>query len=265
MQAPVKSRPRVRSPGRGTVNRLHLAANARAYAGVMARPPDDPKINAERVAALLARWQTSLELHTRYLALDDARYWHVQPWPPHERPAAWIVQLARQKVAELARALAERCVRGDFAFAVGLEQMLFLANLVGLQPAGRHLPLADPQNEQADVLPRPDPGTADTRRPRTARHSGRARGMRAPPAASRAGRNSVPDNSSEALPPLSAAARPVVEDAVRLLQWGRKWHELGELIARLPQRPTVGDTRRILRTHRARIEAAAADSAGAHQ
>jgi hypothetical protein len=64
---------------------------------------------------------------------------------------------------------------------------------------------------------------------------------------------------------VNAAARPVVEDAVRLLQWGRKWHELGELIARLPQRPSVGETRRILRTHRARIEAAAADSAGAHQ
>jgi hypothetical protein len=52
---------------------------------------------------------------------------------------------------------------------------------------------------------------------------------------------------------------------VRLLQWGRKWHELGELIARLPQRPTVGETRRILRTHRARIEAASIQSAGAHQ
>jgi hypothetical protein len=57
----------------------------------------------------------------------------------------------------------------------------------------------------------------------------------------------------------------VVEDAVRLLRWGRKWHELGELIARLPQRPSVGETRRILRTHRARIEAASADSASAHQ
>jgi hypothetical protein len=59
-----------------------------------------------------------------------------------------------------------------------------------------------------------------------------------------------------------AGARPVIEDAIRLLQWGRKWHELGELIAKLPQRPSVGDTRRLLRTHRARIEAAA--SAGSN-
>ena len=213
--------------------------------------------------SLLARWQLSLELHTRYLALDDAHYWHVQPWPPHERPAAWIVQLARQKVAELARALAEHDARGEFEFAACLEQMLFLANLVGLQPAGRHLPLADPQNEQPEVIAPADPAHAATTRTRLPRVHARARSsrtsttIRAP-----AFKGSA---SASPSPPLSAAARPVVEDAVRLLQWGRKWHELGELIARLPQRPSVGDTRRILRTHRARIEAAAADSAGTHQ
>jgi hypothetical protein len=231
----------------------------------MARVPDNPKVNAERVRALLSRWQQSLELHTRYLALDDAHYWHVQPWPPHERPAAWIVQLARQKVAELARALAERNAGGDFAFAVALEQMLFLANLVGLQPAGRHLPLADPQNEQSEVLPPPAADINDTRRSRSGRVSTRARAIRAAAAiATRTSKNSPSEPTPPALPPLSAAARPVFEDAVRLLQWGRKWHELGELIARLPQRPSVGETRRILRTHRARIESAA-DSAGAHQ
>jgi hypothetical protein len=232
----------------------------------MARPPDDLKANAERVRMLLARWQKSLELHTRYLALDDARYWHVQPWPPHERPAAWIVQLARQKVAELARALAERSAHGDFEFAAGLEQMLFLANLVGLQPAGRHLPLADPQNEQAEALPPPDRSTSDTRRSRSGRHTARSRALRASSAVqARASRATSPELAAPAVPPLSAAARPIVEDAVRLMQWGRKWHELGELIARLPQRPSVGETRRILRTHRARIEAAAADSAGTNQ
>ena len=51
----------------------------------------------ERMRALLHRWQQSLELHVRYLTLDDAHYWHVQPWPKHERPAAWIVNLARDE------------------------------------------------------------------------------------------------------------------------------------------------------------------------
>ena len=229
----------------------------------MARAPEDPKITAERMRALLSRWQSSLELHTRYLALDDAHYWHAQPWPPHERPAAWIVHLARQKIAELARALAERSAAGDLGFALGLEQMLFLANLVGLQPAGRHLPLADPQNEQAEVLAPSGSGLTDTRRSRSVRGQARARGIRANPALA-AGRLAQAANPVPSLAPLHSAARAIVEDAVRLLQWGRKWHELGELIARLPQRPSVGETRRVLRTHRARIEAQALASAGAH-
>ncbi len=154
----------------------------------MARAPEDPKITAERVRALLSRWQPSLELHTRYLALDDAHYWHVQPWPPHERPAAWIVHLARQKIAELARALAERSARGDLAFASGLEQMLFLANLVGLQPAGRHLPLADPaERAERSACHRRIRASTDTRRSRsgTPRPAPARRALR--PAAGRRG------------------------------------------------------------------------------
>jgi hypothetical protein len=227
-------------------------------------PREDPAASAERMHALLGRWRQSLELHTRYLKLDDAHYWHVQPWPNHERPAAWIVQLARQKVAELARALAEHTTRGDLQFAVGLEQMVFLANLVGLQPTGRHLPLADPQNEQPEIMPAADSATREMPRPRAARSSPRSqRAGRAPrPLPQRAPAVSTP---APAPAPLSAAAAEVVEDGIRLMQWGRKWHELGELISRLPARPSVGETRRILRTNRARIEAAAADSAATHQ
>ncbi len=234
---------------------------------------EDPQASAERMQALLARWRQSLELHTRYLKLDDAHYWHVQPWPPHERPAAWIVQLARHKIAELARALAEHTASGDLQFAVGLEQMAFLSNLVGLQPAGRHLPLADPQNEQPDVMPDADTATREMPRPRAPRNGARtlrgARGHRAASASAptRSARpaSATPATSTPAAPPLSAAAREVVEDGIRLMQWGRKWHELGELISRLPARPGVGETRRILRANRARIESAAADSAGTHQ
>ncbi len=222
----------------------------------MAHSKDDSKISVERMRALLARWQQSLELHTRYLKLADAYYWHVQPWPPHERPAAWVVRLARQKITELTRALEEHCGRGDRQFAVGLEQMVFLANLVGLQPAGRHVPLADPQTERREMLQsgdtttreRPRPPRGGTRQPRSARSSTTLRALRA---AGSAGAASAP-----AAP--SPAARQVMEDAVRLLQWGRKWHELGELISRLHGRPAVGEARRALRAHRAQIEAAAA-------
>lgn len=228
----------------------------------MAPPPDDTTASAERMRALLARWQQSLELHSRYLQLDDAHYWHVQPWPPHERPAAWIVQLARQKVAELARALAEHTTRGDTRFAAGLEQMVFLANLVGLQPAGRHIPFADPQNEQREIMPPADTATREMPRPRPPRPAARAARAARNGAASAASATVKMPRPDPGAPPASPAARQVIEDAVRLLQWGRKWHELGELISRLAERPSVGEARRILRTHRAQIETAAR-SAGA--
>ena len=227
-------------------------------------PREDPEASAERMQALLSRWRQSLELHTRYLKLDDGHYWHVQPWPPHERPAAWIVQLARQKVAELARALAEHNTRGDLQFAVGLEQMVFLANLVGLQPTGRHLPLADPQNEQPEIMPAADSATREMPRPRSARTSGSQRSQRVARTPRATPQRAAPA-PAPAPAPLSAAATEVVEDGIRLMQWGRKWHELGELISRLPARPSVGETRRILRTNRVRIEAAAAESAATHQ
>jgi len=115
--------------------------------------------------------------------------------------------------------------------------MLFLANLVGLQPAGRYIPLADPNTEQADMLPA-RPATAELPRPRLNRAVRPARA-----------------------PALNPEIRQIMDDAVRLLKWGRQWHELGELISRLAGRPSVGEVRRALRTHRARIEATAGTSA----
>jgi hypothetical protein len=50
----------------------------------------------------------------------------------------------------------------------------------------------------------------------------------------------------------------VIADAVRLLNWGRRWHELAELIARIADRPKLPEVRRILRSHRPTIEMRAA-------
>jgi hypothetical protein len=247
----------------------------------MSRTVPKPSTSAaERMRQLLSRWQQSLELHTSYLSLDDDHYWHVQPWPEHQRPAAWVVRLARQKVAELARSLEEQLARKDTHFAEGLEHMAFLANLVGLQPAGRHIPLADPQNERQEFLAK---GKI------SATGAMRRAALRAQVAEQRAGieptrempaprlknglKGSAPRRAPvprphelPALPPehLEPQATPeaqpdprtkqVLEDAARLLQWGRKWHELGELISRLAERPSLGDVRRILRTHRAVLQ-----------
>jgi hypothetical protein len=39
-----------------------------------------------------------------------------------------------------------------------------------------------------------------------------------------------------------------------LVQWGRKWFELPELIARMADRPALPDVRRILKENKAAIE-----------
>jgi hypothetical protein len=48
--------------------------------------------------------------------------------------------------------------------------------------------------------------------------------------------------------------KTVVADAIRLLGWGREWHELPDLIGRMADRPPSGEIRRILRDHKAEIE-----------
>jgi hypothetical protein len=46
----------------------------------------------------------------------------------------------------------------------------------------------------------------------------------------------------------------VIADAVRLVQWGRKWYELAELIARMAGRPPLSEVRRILKDNKTAIE-----------
>jgi hypothetical protein len=69
-----------------------------------------------------------------------------------------------------------------------------------------------------------------------ARGSGRTGGSEPPP--------SVSDDAVES----------VIADAVRLMQWGRKWYELAELISRMADRPALPDVRRILKDRKSEIE-----------
>jgi hypothetical protein len=257
--------------------------------------------------ALLARWQTSLDLHARYAALDDARYWHVQPWPRHERPQRWIIQLARKRILALKRIVSQRQAEGDRAFIEGIEIMGFLATLVGLTSVERFIPLATPETERRDVLTaRPEQlaarAAADTSRSRTppapregsARTGEHRRAPREEPsrtaettrqmpqlpnskvyrmlAAQRAGvpleKPAPPAPVKRRDPTRPATVKPrkapatvtqtehvVIADAVRLLGWGKQWHELADMIGRLAERPAPSEIRRILRTYREQIDA----------
>ena len=247
-----------------------------------------------QLSDLLQRWEASLALHARYAALDDERYRHVQPWPKHERPARWIIRLAQQRLGALNRIVSNRSAEGDGRFLEALELMGFLSTLVGLSNVERFIPLCDGAGERREILNVAPPTEDATRempklpsghiarmllaqkagvpyRPDGAPRISEARGVesRRAPAAKRRAVQSVASNAKPSTRPNAfkhSAATPqrppapqgvdalIVDDAVRLLAWGRLWHELPEIIVRLADRPPLAGVRRALREHRELIE-----------
>ena len=194
-----------------------------------------------RLEALLDRWLASVELHARYLALDDKAYAKVQRWPAHARPTKWVVDLARTRVLELKKLLAERQAAGDAGFAEALELMGLLTNLLGSEHLERFIPLAQPVAPAPEPPEPPKPKPAKPPEP-TVKVQTRRRSSQ-PPAAP--------------APPTDKATATVIADAVRLLSWGREWPQLASLVARLADRPPEAEVLKILRRHRADIEAQA--------
>ena len=63
-----------------------------------------------------------------------------------------------------------------------------------------------------------------------------------------------PPAQPERAGPSEEARDQVIADAVRLVQWGRKWFELPELIARMADRPALPDVRRLLKENKMTID-----------
>jgi hypothetical protein len=242
----------------------------------MATPAD------HRLLELLGRWLESLELHTKYSSLDDDSYWKVQPWSEHQRPTRWIIDLARQKTLALRAQVEQRAKTGDTQFSDALELMAFLANLVGAEHIERYIPVAVASNERDLSSRTAEHAAANTSQQPTAsvtatREMPKFLGPKraAPPAGTvqvaRNERKSAavvkpapkapvkpppkkPAAQPERAGPSEAAKEQVIADAARLVQWGRKWFELPELIARMADRPALADVRRILKEHKVAIE-----------
>lgn len=231
-----------------------------------------------RITELIDKWLTSIDLHLKYVELSDAAYARAQQWPKHDRPTRWVLEVARQKILELKGHCETRQAMGDSKFAESLELMAFLANLVGVQHIQRFVPLADRAREAAPssntqtvetpvakpAAPRARPSGDDTTRemPRLRATGATAKPAGATPAARSEQSKPTVRTVSAAKPETATATKAasadlkgkMLADAVRLLKWGKSWHELAELIGRIADRPSVPEIRKFLRTHKAEIE-----------
>lgn len=198
----------------------------------------------DRVLQLLQKWQKSLDLHSRYADLPEDQYWLVQPWPNHQRPTKWVVDLARQRLADLQSIVKTRLAAADPSLSEALELMSFLTNLVGSQHVERFVPIAEPERErQLEAAPAPKTKQTGATSTSTVVKPGRPAAPRQK-APARAAKAMVDDTTVTA----------VVKDAARLLSWGRAWHELPEAIARIADRPSAQQVRQILRSNKGVIE-----------
>jgi hypothetical protein len=201
----------------------------------------------DRVLQLLQKWQKSLDLHARYADLPEDQYWLVQPWPNHQRPTKWVVDLARQRLADLQNIVKTRLAAGDPSLSEALELMSFLTNLVGSQHVERFVPIAEPERERQLDKERAPKATGATSTSTVLKPA-------PPPKPARAA-GGKPKPAAKAPKPINdTTVTSVVKDAARLLSWGRDWHELPEAIARIAGRPSVAQVRQILRNSKDAIE-----------
>jgi len=108
----------------------------------------------------------------------------------------------------------------------------------------------------------PAPTRPPTPAPAPAPAAKRADGAKPPARAATPTRAATPAQTrpaavaaKNAAPAMSAELRgKIIADAIRLLKWGKSWHELPELIERIAERPPAGDIRKVLRANREEIE-----------
>ncbi len=217
----------------------------------------------QRLAELIAHWLSSVNLHLKYAELDEAKYWEVQPWPKHERPSKWVLEVAKQKIVELQSLCANR--KGDEQFVQALESMAFLANLVGLQHIQRFIPLATEstavtvetpavKTTAAKAVAGADDATREMPRLKVAAPKQTAHQPARPPKPEPKKPSAGTQKGPVPVAMTSGMQNKIVADAVRLLKWGKQWHELADTIARIAERPPAGEIRKVLRTHKGDIE-----------
>jgi hypothetical protein len=166
-----------------------------------------------------------------------------------------------ERFIPLAAAENERTVqadRPDAASASGAtatrEMPTFLAAKRAPPPPGNPQVARTERKAAAPVKPAAKPANKQPARLAT---SAKPAPLKAAAAAKPAGRGGAKAGSGAAADrdgSADVARAQVIADAARLVQWGRKWYELPELIARMADRPSLPEVRRILKENKSAID-----------
>jgi hypothetical protein len=108
------------------------------------------------------------------------------------------------------------------------------------------------RTERKAAVPAKAPARNANRQPATLGSSAKAASPVKP--AAKPSPKATPGAASDRDGPSAAAREQVIADAARLVQWGRKWFELPELIARMADRPSLPEVRRILKENKSAID-----------
>lgn len=103
----------------------------------------------------------------------------------------------------------------------------------------------------------PPKPAASAAKPAAAETKSRTDGARAP-ARPAAQARPIPAEPKTVLP--GDMKDKIIADAIRLLKWGKSWHELTDLIERIAERPPASEIRKVLRANRSEIEKRAGQS-----
>jgi hypothetical protein len=109
----------------------------------------------------------------------------------------------------------------------------------------------------APARPAPVPARAAPAATATSAPAKRMDGAKPPARAAAAPQARPAPAAAKSTAPTADVRGKIVADAIRLLKWGKSWHELAELIERIAERPPAAEIRKVLRANRTEIEAKA--------
>ena len=136
-----------------------------------------------------------------------------------QRPTKWVIDLARQRLADLQNIVKTRLAAADPSLSEALELMSFRTNPVGSQHVERFVPIAEPERERQLEAGREE-REVDRRDLDVDRDQAGALRQRPRPRPTSKAAKTASDGKVPAKPPIYTTITAVVKDAARLLKLG---------------------------------------------